>query len=77
MKNKSDVVVDKRAKQALEVLLKRGNARDFVQARKFAAARRSWRQLDVPVKSHSYANHGALNRMWFRIEAICEEQVGK
>ena len=70
--------IDESATRVLNKLLTRGNnAKDYVQARKFAAARRSWRQLDVPARSHSYSIAGALNRMWLRVIEMCDKVLDK
>lgn len=69
--------IQRRAERALARLLKRGDANDYNQARKFAAAAKSWCQMnpEIGAKSgqlHSRRRGGATWRMWDVVISMCE-----
>ena len=66
-----------RAQQALEKLLKRGNnARDYSQARRFAAAAVSWCRMH-PATGSSKRRGGACEQLWKTVIAQCDAVLTK
>ena len=82
-----DKTIEKRAQQALEMLLSRGKSkalpkgyRDHSQAHKFAQAARSWCSLNPAIGAvsntlHSRRRGGATHRMWLRVSELCAQIV--
>lgn len=76
-----------RAEKALARLLKRGgDARDFSQARKFAAAAKSWCSMNPEIGAtsasagrssapHSRRRGGATWRMWDMVISMCATEI--
>ena len=72
--------IQRRAEKALARLLKRGNANDYTQARKFAAAAKSWCSMSEVIKTregrpHSRRRGGATWRMGAAVISMCELKI--
>ena len=69
-----DATIERRAQATLEKLLQRGGYRDYAQARKYAAAAKSWCRMR-PETGSSRKHGGATWRMWTRIVELCDARV--
>lgn len=72
-----DATIKRRAAQVFEHLLNRGGHRDCAQARKYAAAAKSWCQLNPEIGAtsgqlHSRRKGGATWRLWQQVIMLSE-----